>query len=156
MNGADFQERLELARQRRCSFEFVRAYFGLDLASDAALRRDFLFWMRQRGVEEPLKDDAVDRWWLDKFLQDRRLLPVKWAALRLGMTQSSLAELRRRLEQTGPLLVYHPSADLIGSSFEDDLFGQFQRRARPMASDGQEDINRRTLPNTSTSCCLNR
>lgn len=141
MNDADFQERVELARRRRCSFEFVREYFGLDLGSDAALRRDFVFWMRQRRDEEPLKDDAVDRWWLEKFLQDRRILPVKWAALRLGMTQASLVDLRHRLEQTGPLLVYHPSPDLVGSSFEDDLLGQFQQRLRPMSLNGQDPLH---------------
>jgi hypothetical protein len=116
MNGDDFHERVEVARQRRCSFAFMRAYFGLDLASDRALRRDFEFWMRQRRDDEPLKDATVDRWWFEKFLQDRRLLPVKWAALRLGMTHRSFDELRRKLEQAGPQLVYHASPDLVGSS----------------------------------------
>jgi hypothetical protein len=70
----------------------------------------------QRRDDEPLKDATVDRWWFEKFLQDRRLLPVKWAALRLGMTHRSFDELRRKLEQAGPQLVYHASPDLVGSS----------------------------------------
>lgn len=141
MNGDDFQEHLEAARERRCSFEFVQEYFGLDLASDAPLRRDFEFWMRQRRQEEPLKGGAVDRWWLEKFLQDRRLSPVKWSALRLGMTQASLIELREKLKQTGPLLVYHPSANLVGTSFEDDLIDQFQRSPYPTSSNCQDVLH---------------
>lgn len=140
MNG-DFQQRLQSAQQRRCSFDFVQDYFGLKLATDAALCRDFEFWMGQRRDQKAFEDESVDRWWLEKFLQDRRLMPVKWAALRLGMTQASLVELRQRLEHTGPLLVYHRSDDLIGSSFEDDLFGQFRRRSRPMSLNGEDPLH---------------
>lgn len=141
MNGDDFHERIEAARERRCNFAFVREYFGLDFASDEALRRDFLFWMRQRRNDEPLSDETVDRWWLEMFLQDRRLLPVKWAALQLGMTQESFMELRRELGQAGPQLMYHPSPDLVGSSFEQDVFGQFQLRTRPASANGHDPLH---------------
>lgn len=43
MNSGDFHERVEAVRARRCDFEFVREYFGLDFASDEPLRRDVEF-----------------------------------------------------------------------------------------------------------------
>ncbi|HQU44301.1 MAG TPA: hypothetical protein PK867_15890 [Pirellulales bacterium] len=65
VNGTEFQQRLTTARERRCGFEFVYAYFGLDLDSDKALRRDFEFWLRQRGEQNGLADHSVDRWRLE-------------------------------------------------------------------------------------------
>ncbi|HUY31548.1 MAG TPA: hypothetical protein VMV69_02125 [Pirellulales bacterium] len=124
MNTDEFQERLETARSRRCTFDFVQAYFGLDFRADAYLRRDYDFWMRQRGKPDPLKDECLDRWRLEKFLQDRQLLPVKWAALQLGMAEAALVRLRARMQETGPILAYHTSPDLLGKSFEEDLLAQ--------------------------------
>ncbi len=134
MEAADFASPLEAARDRRCTFAFVHGYFGLDLARDDSLRRDYEFWMRQRKVPEPLVGEALDRWWLETFLQTRQLIPLKWMALQLGMTQDSLVRLRARMQETGPLLAYHPSPDLLGKAFEEDLLAQLpQYRFRTFA-----------------------
>lgn len=101
--------------------------------------------MRQRRVEEPLKGATVDRWWLELFLQNRRLLPVKWAALQLGMTQTSFNELRVKLAEAGPQLVHHKSPSLVGSGFEDDLYAQFQRRSRPAAANGHDPLHHNSI-----------
>jgi hypothetical protein len=80
--------------------------------------------MRQRKDHEPLKGDTIDCWWFETFLQNRNLVPLKWMALQLGMTLESLRNLRRQMDEAGPLLAYHVSPDLIGKSFEDDLLAE--------------------------------
>jgi hypothetical protein len=127
MDTADFANRLEAARNRRCPFSFVHDYCGLDLARDDNLRRDYEFWMHQRKIPDALAGETVDRWWLETFLQARQLIPLKWMALQLGMKQDSLVRLRERMQETGPLLAYHPSPNLLGKIFEEDLLAQLPK-----------------------------
>src|SRR5439155_7056652 len=125
-----FQDRLSLARERRCPFQFVKDYFGLDLENDEYLLRAFTFWTRQRNGNGALPDGAVDRWLLELFLESRRLMPEKWAALQLGMTRESLQRLRAKIDVTGPVFSYFPSRAVVGSDFESDLLGAFRHENR--------------------------
>ncbi len=124
MSPDDLRRVLALVKERRWPLDFATRYYGLDFNPEARGRRDYELWMRQRKHPEPLKGDTIDRWWLETFLQNRNLMPLKWMALQLGMTVESLRNLRRKMDEVGPLLAYHVSPDLIGKSFEDDLLAE--------------------------------
>lgn len=115
---------LEIVRDRRWPLDRASRYFQIDFHPSKPVRRDFEFWMSQRSIPDPFKEETVDRWWFEMFLQSRGLVPLAWMALQLGMLPDSLRDLRRRMDEMGPLLAYHISPDLVGKSFEEDLLAQ--------------------------------
>jgi hypothetical protein len=122
--------RLQQARERFCAPDFFGAYYGLDLDRDVALRKDYTFWMHGRE-REPFKDDRVDRWSFELFLQTRDLVSRKWMATQLGMKLNSLTQLLEKLDDLGPAFRYHKSDDLIGKNFGrqlEELIDDFQLR----------------------------
>lgn len=127
----DERERLAALQQPQCSMDFVRALYGLDLREDEPLWRDFRFWLGRRGKSDGATDDRVNRHHLELFLQSKELLPKRWAALRVGMTEESLDVVFARLQSEGLSLRYHASPNVVGRRLErdlTDLFNEFRFR----------------------------
>lgn len=96
-----------------CSFHRVQELYGLDLEQDQALFGSLLSWeARRRREGEVLKPEFVHRHHLETFLQIMKFLPIKLAAVRLGMDADSL---RRAEEALKPRGFYRTAASgLVG------------------------------------------
>ncbi|MDR3638887.1 MAG: hypothetical protein P4L84_34095 [Isosphaeraceae bacterium] len=125
MMSPDERRRLHSLQQPRCSLEFVRELYGLDLPKDDALWRDFRFWLGRRGKLDGAADDDVNRHQFELFLQSKELVPKRWAALRVGMTEDSLDRVFARLQSDGLSLRYHASPHVVGRRLERDLIDLF-------------------------------
>lgn len=69
----------------------LRTIYGLRLGSP--FESDFRRWSRLlRRPLDVIKGDHVNRFALEYYFQKQKLLPSKWAAARLGMTQDSLED----------------------------------------------------------------
>jgi hypothetical protein len=101
----DVQHRFDMLRGRFVDAQYLVDYYGLDgLAGNANLLADIA---RYRGTLRNIPDTPpgeFDRYVLEGFLQTRRLLPIKWAAARLGMKPTLLTTiLGRRMDLPTPL-----------------------------------------------------
>jgi hypothetical protein len=68
------------------------AIYGLT-RTEHAIERDFVRWGRlQRHRRDVIRDGMVSRFAIENFLQQRGVLPMKWAAAHLGMTTASLEQ----------------------------------------------------------------
>ncbi len=90
------RKRLDALRQDFCSDELADALYGIgDPPADDLMGR-FRVWCGQMGVigQQPGK---IARAWLETFFQRSKLLPRRWAAARLGMTERSFRDATRAL-----------------------------------------------------------
>lgn len=77
----------------------LAAIYGLTLPE---LERDFIRWGRlQRRPREVIRGDQVSRFALESYFQQRKVLPIKWAAAKLGMAAASLVNAIAALEASG-------------------------------------------------------
>ena len=66
------------------------ALYGLSLTDDV-LQRELPRWSRLRRPSQPVaRGNEVSRFALERFFLDEKLLPMRWAAAKLGMTAESL------------------------------------------------------------------
>jgi hypothetical protein len=122
----DQRSRLDFLKVRWCPFPFILDYYGLDFHDNHdPLHRDYHAWCEGRKMEAYRENKWLDRYWLEKFLQTRELLPKKWMATRLGMTLASLRTVLERLEKIGPVFLYHPSPQVTSTKLPDDLWDMF-------------------------------
>lgn len=101
----DEKQRTRLAelRNRFASYTLIDALYGLGaVPAEDVMARYRAWWRRLRGVVGE-REDRIDRFWLETFFQRSKLLPRKWAAARLGMTERSFEEIVDRLDLEGVL-----------------------------------------------------
>ena len=101
----EIQHRFDMLQGRFIDAQYLTDYYGLDgLADNATLLADMARHRETLRNPPSPRDGMTDRYVLEAFLQTRRLLPIKWAAARLGMKQPMLVSiLDRRLELPTPL-----------------------------------------------------
>lgn len=87
-------ERLEELEQEFASAELFSDLYGLEFDEDDLQARVEAWAGRHYDDEvEVFRGEQVHRWRLETFLQNEKLLPVKWAGARLGMTEKSFRNL---------------------------------------------------------------
>jgi len=82
-------------------FEVLRILYGIS-RDDEALWGGFRAWPNTlRRPREVIRPDEINRHFFETFLQQSGLLPLKWAAARLGMQDDSFNELFEALRAKG-------------------------------------------------------
>ena len=117
------RQRLDFLSAGPCvPVDYVGAYYGLPWPLTDDLGRDFENWQAQRRRRVNCHAGAVSRYELETFMQQKNVVPKKWMAARLGMTEASLAALLNHLSdlQMRPqrYIVY---LDAIAESLSEDL-----------------------------------
>lgn len=112
------QERLSLLRDRWCDENLLKILYGLQVDEDwLGLWRS---WARKQPIEKTDKKGRLyDRHRLETFFQQEQLVPVQLGALRLGMTDESLREILRVLQERG-LSVRPPYVGLASEQLVDE------------------------------------
>lgn len=100
----------------------LAAIYGLTLPE---LERDFIRWGRlQRRPREVIRGDQVSRFALESYFQQRKVLPIRWAAAKLGMTETSLQNAIGALEASGRMDKLRPdSGNLLPEDIDRILIG---------------------------------
>jgi hypothetical protein len=95
----DIERRLHILNDEFVAEDVVEEMYGLELPGSSLAARFEAWAERHYERDAPVFDDNgnVHRWRLETFLQQQSLLPVEWAAARLGMTDSSFLELAETL-----------------------------------------------------------
>ena len=118
-----------------CSAELINSLYALDLVNDDRLRKYFA-----RTKPEIFKEDQdekggttlkVDRYLLETIMQSHRLMPRKWVAAKLGMTEACLENTISTLANSGALYKHYMIPQLIEKDFDDillRLFGELKFR----------------------------
>jgi len=124
MNAAELA-RLELLRgDGSVTIEYLNDSSGLGWPWSGELRQDFDAWLALSPRRTRWDDDRPSRFLIEGFLRDQRLESTKWAACRLGMEESSFAEVLVALPRIGlRLRRYEVYPGLISTSFGKDLDG---------------------------------
>jgi hypothetical protein len=121
LSDDDIKKRLEELEREFASAKLIRKLYGIELGEAESLIDRIEAWAdRHYSHEAPVFDgEQVHRWRLETFLQDEKLLPVKWAGARLGMSEDSFRELARQLVGEH-LLDWEPERQVIR---KDDVEG---------------------------------
>ena len=120
----NLQHRFQGLRGRYIDTQYVLDYYGLDWgAANADLLADLSKYRGTLRNPPDLMPGMVDRYALEGFYQARRVLPIKWAAARLGMTQTLLTTiLDHRMELPIPIRRDPVEYDcLVDEGFGEDL-----------------------------------
>ena len=128
------EHRLSELRDPFCSYELIDALYGLgDPPDDEVMGRYRAWYRRLRLRTDGERPDQVNRFWLETFFQRSRLLPKKWAAVRLGMAEESFDEVLDALDTDG--IATRSEVQPVGSLVSEEkvrnfheLFRQTQRR----------------------------
>lgn len=118
------QQRFEMLQDRFIEPQYIADYFGIDnVSSNQELAADIDRYRATLLNPSVVPNGKVDRYALEGFLQARRLLPIKWAAARLGMNEEMLRTIvDRRLDLPTPLRrEYIEYGCLIDEGLSDDL-----------------------------------
>jgi len=105
---------------------YIREYYGLAWPFEGELREDFDIWLSQLRRRTGCSAGNVSRYELEAFIQQKRLVPSKWMAARLGMTARSFDEVLPRLSTVGlrqQRYVVYPG--LIAESLSEDVVPAF-------------------------------
>lgn len=90
-------ERIGNLLERWCPFGWVKDLYGIDLRDEPTLVEA----ANRRGRIKEVPPDKIDRYGLEGYFQQFRVLPTKWAAARLGMNQKSFEDMRVALQKQG-------------------------------------------------------
>ena len=97
------QRRIDQLRGEWIDEDTLRAIYGLPL-DDEDFTVDFRRWGRLlRRPREVRRNGSVNRTALENYFSQRKVLPRRWSAARLGMTQPSLERALETLEEKGLL-----------------------------------------------------
>jgi hypothetical protein len=122
MNEQEWQ-RFDFLRQGPCvPVEYIRDYYGLTWPLSDDLLQDFEAW--RKGLRRPVNygEDAVSRYELESFMQQKDVVPKKWMGARLGMTVDSLEDVLSHLSGLQMRRQrYDIYSDLIAKSLSEDL-----------------------------------
>jgi hypothetical protein len=125
MNEQERQRLAFLSAGPCVPINYIDKYYGLPWppsGDDDDLRQDFEAWRTRLRRRTSCHDGNVSRYELEAFVQQKEVMPKKWMAARLGMTEDSLDALLDGLPglQMRPqrYVVYNR---LIAKSLYDDL-----------------------------------
>jgi hypothetical protein len=121
-----FAEQIALLKDQCVPKEFLSRLFGVSWPPQGDFTTDFATWEKVRVKKQACAGACVSRWIAETFLQDHRLLPLPWAAARLGMMHHSLQELLPRLNEIGLRRAYAVYSGLIDESLAEDLIGSLR------------------------------
>ena len=119
----DERRRFEALKSPWCSAELMNEIYALDLSADERLRSYF-----QRSRPEIIRVEttptgeervSVHRYRLETIIQANRLLPRKWAAAKVGMTERSLEATISKLSDAGVLYKHYVWPQLIDKDFDE-------------------------------------
>ncbi len=93
------RKRLEELESEFADDRLIRRLYGLEFREDDSLTERIKAWAERHYDREAsvFGDEGIHRWRLETFLQNEKLLPVKWAGAKLGMTRESFQDLAERL-----------------------------------------------------------
>jgi len=114
------EARFHQLQQSWCPAKLIEEIYGLDLRSGKL--RDY--FERQSSLlkrPEILRDTQVHRYHFETTLQANQLVPRKWAAAKLGMTEASFRTMYSYLETNGLLSTFHIIPELINKYFDDEI-----------------------------------
>lgn len=95
-------ERLEALCKPECSTDLVRGLLGIEFPGDEPLALAFRTWARGFfPTPDVLATERVNRYALETFLQENKLVSWKWAAVDLGMLPATMKTVVSRLESKG-------------------------------------------------------
>jgi hypothetical protein len=105
--------------------DYIDEYYGLPWplsGDDNVLRQDFDAWRTRLRRRAECRDGDVNRYELEAFMHQKEVMPKKWMAARLGMTEDSLNKVFKCLPnlQMRPQR-YNVYDCLIANSLYDDL-----------------------------------
>jgi hypothetical protein len=127
--------RLAALRGSYVNQAFLEDFYGLQ--PDSALMGAFRAWAaryrRREAAEKP--SGEVHRHAIETFFQTERLLPMRWAAARVGMTQRSLEEVLTQIRADDPFLPKGPSEQLIPEQLLGNLSSYFPALRNRLFSD---------------------
>lgn len=95
-------DRLDFLQRGACvPTQYIDEYYGLEWPLDGELANDYSVWRRGLGRRRDCPEGMVSRYELEAFMHRKRVIPTKWMAARLGMTQPSFRQLASRLPELG-------------------------------------------------------
>jgi hypothetical protein len=117
------EQRFNFLRSGQCvPVDYVRDYYGLQWPLEGDLLHDYGVWVGRFRRTDQCPGDAVPRYDLEAFMQQKQVVPKKWMGARLGMTVASLDRLLDRLRDIGlPPQRYIIYPQLISEALSEDL-----------------------------------
>jgi len=129
------KKRLKTLEDRWCDQKLLAELYGIHLPDEALIGR-FRSWAarfrRNRTVAK--KNHTYDRHALEGYFQFNKLLPVKWAAARLGMEQDSFDDLLNILGEQS-LIVRDVTEQTVHEIFVRDMHKFFTALSYTVFSD---------------------
>lgn len=86
----DVRSRLAQFRRAWWTFQEVHEWYGIDLTvKPQELLAQYRIWAEhaRNGDMEVLRDQEIDHWLLETFLEERELVPIRQASIRLALSQ---------------------------------------------------------------------
>jgi hypothetical protein len=122
MNGPE-RQRFDFLREGPCvPVEYVRDYYGLTWPLSVDLRQDFEAWRGRLRRPAHCGDEAVSRYELESFMQQKDVETKKSMGARLGMTVDSLEQVLSHLSGLQMRRQrYDVYPDLVARSLSEDL-----------------------------------
>jgi len=123
------RENFESLRSGSCvSDDYVRGYYGLSWPLPDDIRQDLETWLAPRPKKRHCGDSEISRYALEEFMQQKRVLPKKWMAARLGMETRSLEELLASLQEIGMRPQrYAVYSEFVAEELEQDIVPSLPR-----------------------------
>lgn len=88
-----------------CDFQLLRELYGIELPDEQLFGRFRAWGRRLRRKKEVEKGQLVNRHALETYFQFDGTLPIKWAAVRLGMDADSFNQVLDALEDRGDIIL---------------------------------------------------
>ena len=108
-----------------CPASLIKELYGLDVQGEGRLKDYFHKRIQPEILREiPGKQgeiQEVHRYRFETLLQANRLMPRKWVAAKIGMTEDSLCLVMNRLQEEGLLFKHYIIPELIEKDFDNDL-----------------------------------
>lgn len=138
----EITQRLKNLKREFVSPELIASIYGLELTEDSALGKRFAAWAGRHYRRDSVvfDEEKIHRWRLETYLQREQLVPVKWAAVQQGMSESSFREVTTKLVASH-LLDWEPQDSQVIR--ESDLKG---------IRDNFEDLRWRTFKDIQDFC----
>ncbi len=141
----DIEKQLDALKTPWCDQNWASVLYGLELRKEELLLGRFRTWaMRFKKKKNVMNSGGIDRFAFESFLQFSQLLPFRYAAARLGMTEASLREILDKMSAEG-ILSYNMTQDTQGTVSKrlvDDFVQFFPRLSREMPDEHSEYCRR--------------
>lgn len=96
----------------------LKVIYGLNLANQA-LERDIIRWAKLlRRPRDVIKLGRISRFLLETYFQHKKLLPARWAEVRIGMAHDSFEEMTQVIEDRGLAEGFRTDAGLVPEAID--------------------------------------